>query len=79
MASNFILKENILSENILLLSDKGKVFKGGYIAIIKEYTYLNPWSDKQTTKRFSKKDRLLNYLNKNYPEIEIYFNGTNLD
>jgi len=79
MASNFILRQNVVSDNTLLLSDRGKVFKGGYIAIIKEYTYLNSWQDQETIKRFSKKDRLLNYLNKYYSEIEIYFEGTNLD
>jgi hypothetical protein len=79
MASNFILKQNVVSDNTLLLSDKGKVFKGGYIAIIKEYTYLNAWQDKETIKRFNKKDRILNYLNKYYSEIEIYFDGTNLE
>ena len=70
---NFILRENTLSDNTLLLASHGKVFKGGYIAIIKEYTYLNPWCDKEAVKRFTKLETLETYLNKYYPETEIYF------
>lgn len=68
----YILRENVLTDNVLLLASKGKVFKGGYIAIIKEFTYQDPWSDKETIKRFAKREKLDNYLNKNYPEFEIY-------
>ena len=72
MAQEFILRENVLTDNVLLLADEGKVFKGGYIAIIKEYTYQNAWSDKLGVKKFRKEDRLNNYLNKNYPDFEMY-------
>lgn len=68
----YILRENVLTDNVLLLATEGKVFKGGYIAITKEFTYQNPWSDKETIKRFTKRETLDNYLNKNYPEFEIY-------
>ncbi len=69
----YILRENVLSDNTLILASEGKVFKGGYIAIIKEYTYENPWSDEETIKRFTKRETLETYLNKYYPETEIYF------
>lgn len=69
---SYILQENVLSDNTLLIASEGKVFKGGYIAIIKEFTYQNPWSDKEIIKRFTKRETLDNYLNKNYPEFEIY-------
>jgi hypothetical protein len=72
MAQEFILRENVLTDNVLLLADEGKVFKGGYIAIIKEYTFQNSWSDKLGVKRFRKEDSLNNYLKKNYPDFEIY-------
>jgi hypothetical protein len=72
MAQEFILRENVLTDNVLLLADEGKVFKGGYIAIIKEYTYQNSWSDKLGVKRFRNEERLNNYLNKNYPDFERY-------
>lgn len=72
MAQEFILRENVLTDNVLLLADEGKVFKGGYIAIIKEYTYQNSWSDKLGVKRFRNNERLNNYLNKNYPDFEMY-------
>jgi hypothetical protein len=70
---NYILRENVLSDNILLLASDGKIFKGGYIAIIKEYTYQSAWSDKETIKRFSKKETLETYLNKNYSQIEFNY------
>ena len=72
MAKEFILRKNVLTDNTLILPDNGKVFKGGYIAIIKEYTYQNQWSDKLGVKRFRNEDRLHKYLDKNYPEFEIY-------
>lgn len=69
----YILRENVLSDNVLSIASKGKIFKGGYIAIIKEYTYQNAWCDKETIKRFSKRETLETYLNKYYPETELYF------
>lgn len=71
MATEFILRENVLSDNILILPSEGKIFKGNYIAIIKEYKYLNAWSDYLEVKRFRSKDRLISYLDKNYKEADI--------
>jgi hypothetical protein len=71
MAKEFILRENVLTDNILIVADKGKVFKGGYIAIIKEYQFQNAWSDKESVKRFKSVDRLNAYLYKEYSEVEI--------
>lgn len=71
MATEFILRENVLSNNILMLPSEGKIFKGNYIAIIKEYKYLNAWSDYLEVKRFRSKDRLISYLDKNYKEVDI--------
>lgn len=72
MAQEFILQENVLTDNVLILAEEGKVFKKGYIAIIKEYTYQNSWSDKLGVKKFRSEERLNNYLNKNYPQFEMY-------
>jgi hypothetical protein len=71
----YILRENVVSDNILMLCNENEIFKlshGRYIAILKEYSYLNPWNDKETIKRFKKRETLYKYLNKNYPQIEIY-------
>ena len=67
--TEFLLKENVLTDNILKIADDGKVFKGNYIAIIIEYTFLNSWSDQKHIKRFRNQESLNNYLNKNYPEF----------
>jgi hypothetical protein len=66
----YTLKENVLNNNTLVLSSENKVFKGGYIAIINEYTYQNAWSDRVTVKRFRDQTRLEMYLSKNYPKFE---------
>jgi hypothetical protein len=68
----YILRENVLSDNILLLADENEMFKGGYVGILKEYTYQTAWSDFCKIKRFKKRETLFRYLNKHYPEIEIY-------
>ena len=72
----YILQENCLSDNLLLIADKGMIFKGGYIAVIKEYTYQNEWSDKENIKKFRSHERLMQYITKNYKDFdqEIYFN-----
>ena len=79
MAKEFFLRENVLTDNILMIPDKGKIFKGGYIGIIKEYQFQNSWSDKEVIKRFKKVDRLIKYLDKHYPQVEIDFYDTCLE
>lgn len=64
---SYILKENVLTDNVLLVADKNKIFKGGYVAIVKENRFLNSWMDKETIKNFRSKDKLMKYLNSNYP------------
>jgi hypothetical protein len=69
----YTLRENVLTDNTLVLSSENKVFKGRYIAIINEYTYQNAWTDKMSVKRFRDQTRLEKYLSKNYPEFYISF------
>jgi hypothetical protein len=71
MARQFVLRENALTDNLLFVADKGKAFKGGYVAFVKEYTYQNPWSDKETIKKFRTKQTLLSHLNKNYEKETV--------
>lgn len=69
-----ILKENVLSDNLLLLADNGKVFKGNFIAIIREYGYQNCWADKLIKEvKFRNEKTLYNYLYKHYPEFELCY------
>lgn len=79
MAKEFILKENVLTDNVLTIADKGKIFKGGYIAFISEFEYQNAWQDKETIKNFRSVDRLRLYLDKQYPQADIDFEGTTLE
>jgi hypothetical protein len=80
MAKEILLKENVLTDNILIIPNKGKIFKGGYVAIIKENRFKNAWADEESIKRFKSKDRLTTYLDKQYPEADwIDFEGTCLE
>jgi hypothetical protein len=72
----FILQENVVSDNTLIIASKNKIFKGGYIAIIKEYFFENSWNDKEKIKKFRKYEILEKYLEKKYPnfDIELIYN-----
>lgn len=69
----FVLRERVVSDDILTVSDEGKVFKGGYIAIVEYNTFQNAWQDKRHVKRFRNRERLNAFLNKNYTEEEICY------
>ncbi len=66
----YILKESVLNDDTLYLADDNKEFKGGYVAILKQYHYANAWHNKETYKRFRKRETLDKYLQKYYPQFE---------
>jgi hypothetical protein len=68
---SYLLRQNVLSDNTLLIADEGKVFKGGYKAIIKEYSFQSAWTDKENITKFRKMQPLIKYLQKHYEESEI--------
>lgn len=65
----YTLKENVLSDDELFVPTEGKIFKGGFIAILKIHSFLNSWSDQQEIKCFRSEQQLQKYLNKNYPNF----------
>jgi hypothetical protein len=69
----FILRERVLTDDVLTVSDEGKVFKGGYIAIVEYNTFQNAWQDTKHTKKFRSRERLISFLEKNYTEEELDF------
>jgi len=76
---SFILKESVLNDDILKLADKGKIFKGGYIAIVEYFTYANAWGNNKHTKRFRSQKSLFSFLEKNYIDFfELNFIDTYL-
>ncbi len=68
----FILQEKVLNDDLLYTPDEGMIFKGGYIAIIKEYSYQNEWSDSLKIRRFKSQANLEKHLSKVYPDFEFY-------
>ena len=75
----FILRENVLTDNVLILAPNGYTFKNGIIGVIKEYSYQNHWSDSENRINFKSRERLISYLKKNYPSVEIDFTDTRLE
>lgn len=67
-----ILKENVLTDDLLLLADEGKVFKGGYKAIIKQYFFNTAWTDKETVFKFRSRKQINKFITKHYPAFEQY-------
>ena len=65
----YLLKENVLSDDVLHLATENKVFKGGYIAIIEFFTFANEWCDKKHVKKFRTEKSLNSFLNRNYKEF----------
>ena len=67
-----ILQENVLTDNLLLLAEEGKIFKGGYIAIIREYEFSNSWSDREKpNKKFRSINSLKKYIQRKYKNFDI--------
>ena len=78
----YLLQENVLTDNILLVAEKGKVFSNGIKAIVKENSFQNAWQDKETIKRFKTEKSLMKYLRKQYDEevvCEIDLSNTCLE
>lgn len=66
----YLLKENVLSDDVLLVADENKTFAGGYFAIVEFYTYANAWSDKKHIKKFRSEKSLEQFLKRNYKDFE---------
>jgi hypothetical protein len=69
---SYILQENVLTDNVLLLAEDGKLFKGGYKAIVKEFVYQSAWTDREIVKKFRSAIQLDKYLTKKYPKFNYY-------
>lgn len=67
----YILKENLLTDDLLYLPDENKIFKGNYIAIIEYFTFATSWSDKKHIQCFRSQQQLDIFLTKNYPNFDI--------
>ena len=59
-----------MNDDVLHIADDGKVFSGGYVAIVEYYTFANEWSDRKHIKRFKNFETLDKFIKKNYPEKE---------
>jgi len=67
--NSYLLRENVLTDNVLLVASKGMIFKNGIKAVVKENTFQNAWQDKETVKNFRTEKSLMKYLNKHYKEV----------
>ena len=62
-----LLRQGALNDDVIHYPEEGKIFKGGYIAIIEEWTFLNEWNNRKEVRRFRSQKSLNEYLSKNYP------------
>jgi len=74
---SYVLFEGVLNDDMLHIANEGKVFKGGYIAVIEYYTFLNEWNNKKHYKYFRTLATLERYITKKYPDyqdngVELY-------
>ena len=67
----YILRERPLNDDTLHIAPERKVFKGGYKAVLKIYTFNNAWTDKETVKKFRTIETMQKYIDKNYSTEEI--------
>ena len=63
-----ILRELPLNDDTLYIADDGKVFSGGYVAILEYFKYANEWSDSRHFRRFRTLEAMHKYLDKHYTE-----------
>jgi hypothetical protein len=69
--NTYILQENVLTDDLLLLPEDGKVFKGQYIAKVKQNKFQNAWQDKEKVYNFRSQQQLDKFLKKHYPAFEF--------
>jgi hypothetical protein len=73
----YVLDERVVSDDTLSIPEKGKIFKGGYIAVVQRNEFANAWQDRPLKPvKFRSEERLHKYLSKHYPEFESDFSGT---
>lgn len=70
--NSYILSEGVLNDDTLHVASEGKIFKGGYIAIIEQYTFATSWTNKKDIKKFKSELALNKFLKKNYPDFQFY-------
>ena len=68
----FVLSENVLTDNLLITTDKNNLFENNYIAMVKEYFYATSRSDKEKITYFKSENSLYKFLEKHYPNFDIF-------
>ena len=61
-----IIKEGVLNDDVLYISDENKIFEGGYVAILEYYTFQNTWSNKKHTRKFKTLKNAYKFIGKNF-------------
>lgn len=67
--NTFIVNERPLNDDMLYIADRGKVFKGGYIALLEYYTFANAWSDRKHRRGFKSLEAMRKFITKRYPDF----------
>ena len=68
---SYILHEGALNDDTIHIANTGKVFKGGYIAVIEYFKYQNNWSNSKHFVRFRSEVKMNEFIQKNYPNFNF--------
>ena len=67
--NSIIVNKRVLSDDVLYLPDRGKIFKGNFVAILEYHTFLNEWSDQKHRRGFRTMANAVKFMHKRYPEL----------
>lgn len=70
-STSYILFQGVLNDDIVYIANKGFNFKGGYVAVIEYYTFLNEWNNRKHLRYFRTLNALEKYIAKKYPNADI--------
>jgi len=66
-----IIKEGVLNDDTLYTADDGKVFKGGYVAVLEYYTFQTHWTNTRHYKHFRTLENAEKFIAKQYGGVTV--------
>lgn len=70
-ATTCLLRERVLTDDVLHVADHGHAFKGGYVAILEYHTLRNANADDAHVRRFRTLEAAAKFLRRRYTSEEI--------
>ena len=64
-----LIREGVLNDDLLHTAEEGKIFKGGYEAVLEYYTFQNTQSNSKNLRRFKTYENAQKFIEKKYKEL----------